>query len=96
LEAGFDATSLLEQAALQGPRDILRANTQKAKDLGLCGVPSYRVWHATLNGWENHGGVIWGQDETNVVLDLISGWEDTMNAMATVASEHEVHGISKL
>lgn len=26
-------------------------------------------------GWTNVGGLVWGQDETNVVEDLIAGWD---------------------
>jgi hypothetical protein len=29
----------------------------------------------SAGGWKNVGGLIWGQDETNVVEDLVSGWE---------------------
>lgn len=26
--------------------------------------------------WKPVGGIVWGQDETNVVEDLIAGWDD--------------------
>ena len=94
--AGFDVPSLLARASTQQIKDILRANTQQAQDLGICGVPSYRVSHKTADGWRINGGIIWGQDETNVVKDLISGWdEDRDQVLATVGPEHENFG-SKL
>jgi len=38
-------------------------------------VPSYRVLERNEQGKEVLvGGVIWGQDEINVVEDLIAGW----------------------
>jgi hypothetical protein len=41
--------------------------------------------------WKANGGVVWGQDEMNVVLDLIAGWdEETSQVVADVGKEHEV------
>jgi 2-hydroxychromene-2-carboxylate isomerase len=95
--AGFDAKKLLEQASMSQPKDTLRANTQDAKDLGLCGVPTYRVSHETPEGWKINGGVVWGQDESNVVMDLIAGWkEDSSQTVADVGPEHKSQGRSKL
>lgn len=49
--------------------------TAQAQKLGLCGVPTYRVLRKTNDGaWDNVGGLVWGQDELNVVEDLIAGW----------------------
>lgn len=43
-------------------------------------MPSYRVLRQTKEGdWVDAGGIVWGQDETNVVEDLIAGW-DSENA----------------
>jgi 2-hydroxychromene-2-carboxylate isomerase len=96
-KAGFNASKLLEEASKQQPKDILRANTQEAKDTGLCGVPSYRVSHETPQVWKINGGVVWGQDESNVVMDLIAGWnEETSTTVATVGPEHESQGKSRL
>jgi hypothetical protein len=87
----------MEQAMMQQPKDILRANTQEAKDNGLCGVPSYRVSHNTPQGWKINGGVVWGQDESNVVADLIAGWdEETSQTVASIGPEHEIQGRSRL
>jgi len=39
-------------------------------------VPSYRVFRKDAAGNETPvGGIVWGQDETNVVEDLIAGWD---------------------
>lgn len=95
--AGFNATKLIEQASAQRVKDVLRANTQDAKDSGLCGVPSYRVFHATPQGWKANGGVVWGQDESNVVQDLIAGWDETTSqTIADIGEEHKVQGKSRL
>ncbi|TID16457.1 protein disulfide [Venturia nashicola] len=89
-EAGFDSSELLTKASKQSIKDTLRANTQEAKDNGLCGVPSYRVSHRTSNGWKVNGGITWGQDESNVVKDLISGWDaEKSGVIADVGIEHQ-------
>ncbi|QDS67864.1 hypothetical protein FKW77_007820 [Venturia effusa] len=90
-EAGFNTTELLVKASAQSIKDILRANTQEAKDNGICGVPSYRVSHRISHGWKANGGITWGQDESNVVKDLIAGWdaEAPGGVVASVGSEHE-------
>ncbi|KAE9987501.1 hypothetical protein EG328_002486 [Venturia inaequalis] len=89
-EAGFNATELLTKASTQSVKDTLRANTQEAKDNGLCGVPSYRVSHRTTDGWKVKNGIVWGQDESNVVKDLISGWDaETGGVVADVGVEHQ-------
>jgi 2-hydroxychromene-2-carboxylate isomerase len=54
----------------------LRENTAAAKANGICGVPTYCVLRQSEDGqWKPHGGLVWGQDETNVVEDLIAGWD---------------------
>lgn len=95
-DAGFNAAELLNKASAQSVKDTLRANTQEAKENGICGVPSYRVSHRTSNGWKVNGGITWGQDESNVVKDLIAGWDaEGEGVVANVGSEHE-RGVSKL
>jgi hypothetical protein len=55
------------------------------------------VLHRRPEGWKVNGGITWGQDETNVVKDLIAGWdEDKDNVLASVGPEHENRGGSKL
>ncbi|KAF2416199.1 protein disulfide [Tothia fuscella] len=74
--AGIDAASLFAQASTQRVKDILRVNTQEAKDLGICGVPSYRVSYGNADDWPTKSGILWGQDEMNVVKDLLAGWNE--------------------
>lgn len=65
-EAGFDAKTLLQKAEAAEVKETLRKNTQRAKDAGVCGVPSFQV---------NGGDVIWGQDRLDVVSDILCGWK---------------------
>lgn len=75
-KAGYDGTYLLAKANEPAAREKLRENTAAAKLIGICGVPTYRILRITGNGyWEPYGGLIWGQDEINVVEDLIAGWD---------------------
>ena len=74
-EAGYNGKDLIARANEAEPKAKLRALTAEAKDLGLCGVPSYRVSRQEGDGeWQVVGGLVWGQDEINVVEDLIAGW----------------------
>jgi 2-hydroxychromene-2-carboxylate isomerase len=82
--AGFNAADLLAKASKQGIKDQLRANTEEAKKLGLCGVPSYRVLEKEGSGWKLAGGLVWGQDELGVVMDLVAGWREGEGVVADV------------
>ncbi|KAM0750379.1 thioredoxin-like protein [Meredithblackwellia eburnea MCA 4105] len=79
--AGFAGEKLVADATT-GPRaaelkDKLKANTDEAVKLGLCGAPTYQIG--------KH--VIWGQDKLNVVQDLILGWKpEVSNLKASVAA----------
>lgn len=75
-EAGYDGAKLIASANAPAIKDSLRARTAQAKELGLCGVPTYRVLRRQQSGdeFEPVGGLVWGQDEINVVEDLIAGW----------------------
>lgn len=76
-KAGFNGAELIKKANTQEIKTQLREATAEAKAVGICGVPSYRVFREDGNGgWKNVGGIVWGQDETNVVEDLIAGWDD--------------------
>jgi len=74
-EAGYDASSIMARADSDEYKKTLRAHTQEAKQIGLCGVPSYRIFRRG-NGrdWAQVGDIVWGQDEMAVVEDLIAGW----------------------
>lgn len=78
-EAGYDANRIMAQANSPEIKQDLRARTKEAKDTGICGVPSYRVFRRKVgsgdNEWRLTSDIVWGQDETAVVEDLISGWD---------------------
>jgi len=78
-EAGYDANRIMTQANSPEIKQDLRARTKEAKDTGICGVPSYRVFRRKLGSgdreWKPVGDIVWGQDETAVVEDFISGWD---------------------
>lgn len=74
-EAGYDASSILARANSDEYKKALRAHTQEAKQIGLCGVPSYRIFRKRDGqDWRQVGDIVWGQDEMAVVEDLIAGW----------------------
>lgn len=57
--------ALLEQSKSEQAKEALRKNTERAVELGCCGVPSFIV---------DDNPVVWGQDRLNVVEDMICGW----------------------
>lgn len=83
-KAGYNGAGLIAKANAPDIKTKLRENTAAAKAAGICGVPTYRVLRQDEGGqWEARGGLIWGQDETNVVEDLIAGWDpDTSSEVA--------------
>jgi hypothetical protein len=83
---------LLKRASQQQLKDQLRANTDQAVKLGLCGAPTYRVLEkANEEGWVVNGGLVWGQDELGVVLDLVAGWrEEGSMTVADVSMTHQL------
>lgn len=75
-EGGFNGADLIARANEPAVKAKLREATAEAKELGLCGVPTYRVLKQAQDGeWKSVGGLVWGQDEINVVEDLIAGWD---------------------
>lgn len=73
--AGYNGADLISRANSPAVKAKLRENTAAAKATGICGVPTYRVLRRRgTSDWEPQGGLIWGQDEINVVEDLIAGW----------------------
>lgn len=78
-EAGYDANSIMAKANSPEIKQDLRARTQEAKDTGICGVPSYRIFRRRIGHedqeWKLASDIIWGQDEYPAVEDLISGWD---------------------
>ncbi|KAK5113695.1 hypothetical protein LTR62_003322 [Meristemomyces frigidus] len=78
--AGFDGRAILSLANSDRYKKALRSLTQEAKQIGLCGVPSYRVFTRSSSDdgpWIQVGDLVWGQDELAVVEDLIAGGSDT-------------------
>ena len=77
-EAGYDAQNILSCANEAKYKNELRARTKEAKERGLCGVPSYRVFRKKVGqqDWRQVGDIVWGQDELAVVEDLIAGWDE--------------------
>jgi 2-hydroxychromene-2-carboxylate isomerase len=94
--AGFDAADLIAKASKQEVKDQLRVNTEEAKRLGLCGVPSYRVLEKQGGEWKPVGALVWGQDELGVVMDLIAGWREGDGGVADVAPEVKWEGRARL
>lgn len=64
-EVGLDGAGLLERAADRRVKEQLRINTQRAQELGICGVPSFRIGEDAL---------VWGQDRLDHVVWLMGGW----------------------
>lgn len=82
-EAGYDAQNILDLANEPKYKNELRTRTKEAKEKGLCGVPSYRVFQKKLGGkeWKQVGDIVWGQDELAVVEDLIADGVDKNGAV---------------
>jgi 2-hydroxychromene-2-carboxylate isomerase len=82
-EAGYNGKELIAKANTPEIKAKLRQLTAEAKEIGICGVPTYRVLREDGAGnFNNVGGLVWGQDETNVVEDLIAGWNPESNTIA--------------
>lgn len=62
--AGFDGAALLARAEDAGVKDRLRANTDRAVALGVCGVPTCAVGDQ----------LFWGQDRLDQVALAAAGW----------------------
>ncbi|RVX70656.1 hypothetical protein B0A52_05308 [Exophiala mesophila] len=82
--ADYDADSILSKANSPEIKQLLRAGTKEAKETGICGVPSYRVFRRRIGqgdeDWELASDVVWGQDEVAVVEDWIAGWDGKSRA----------------
>lgn len=97
-KGGYNGAQLIKRANSPEAKKELRALTAEAKALGICGVPTYRVFLRTpTGGWENRGGIVWGQDETNVVEDLLAGWDcDTAKDQAETGNARRHGAASRL
>lgn len=63
--AGFDATALLARAEAPEVKEQLRANTDRAARVGICGVPGFLA-----DGTER----FWGQDRMHQAIHAARGW----------------------
>lgn len=89
-EAGYNAKDVLARANSPAIKQSLRARTAEAKEVGICGVPTYRVFRRRAGSndqWQQIGDVVWGQDEVSVVEDLIAGSDE--NSIASVGTQAE-------
>jgi 2-hydroxychromene-2-carboxylate isomerase len=62
---GFDAAALFATAGESGIKERLRENTDRARDAGACGVPSFLVDERIL---------FWGQDRFEQLESALNGW----------------------
>ena len=85
-DAGFSGAEVMARANDQKIKTELRERTKEAKDTGICGVPSYRVFRRNVGApsWVQVGDVVWGQDLIADVEDYIAGWDGS--SVATVES----------
>ena len=57
------------------------------------------MFRDNYGSWEPIGGIVWGQDEINIVEDLIAGWDDRHSeliAEVEKANRTPVREISRL
>jgi 2-hydroxychromene-2-carboxylate isomerase len=95
--AGYNGKELIAKANAPEIKAKLRELTAEAKERGICGVPTYRVLKEDGQGnWKNVGGLVWGQDETNVVEDLIAGWDPESSAALAEPRKGEQKVAAKL
>lgn len=81
-EAGYSRRDILAQANESKIKAELRERTKEAKDTGINGVPSYRVFRRRVGdgSWKQQGDIVWGQDLLADVEDYIAGWNGTSTA----------------
>lgn len=66
--AGLPADELLARAGSTPIKDALRANTERARQLGVCGVPTMQVQR------EGRSTLLWGQDRLDLLAAVLDGW----------------------
>jgi 2-hydroxychromene-2-carboxylate isomerase len=71
--AGFPGASLVERAATDpDAKAALRANTDAARAVGACGVPTFVVERAdALDAPARPPEVFWGQDRFELVMEAL-------------------------
>jgi 2-hydroxychromene-2-carboxylate isomerase len=90
-EAGYNADLILIKANSPDLKQELRSRTQEARDTGICGVPSYRIFRRNSGDrdWKLVSDIIWGQDDLVVVEDIISGWDGQSSVQETKIYQKE-------
>jgi hypothetical protein len=80
--AGYSGSDILAKANNAEIKADLRSRTKEAKDTGINGVPSYRVFRRVIGkgSWVQQGDIVWGQDLINDVEDYIAGWDGSSTA----------------
>lgn len=83
-DAGYSGAEILKQANDPKIKTELRERTKEAKDTGINGVPSYRVFRKRIGqgdgAYKQVGDIVWGQDLINDVEDYIAGWDGSSRA----------------
>lgn len=69
-ESGFDAEALIAAAQTSQVKQALRDSTERASNLGLCGVPSFEVLAPG-----RPSVTIWGQDRLHMLDAVLRGWQ---------------------
>lgn len=64
--AGFNGKEILLKSETDEIKKKLKFNSEKARKLGVCGVPSFQI---------NNGEIIWGQDKFDIIGDMLCGWD---------------------
>ena len=76
-------------------KEKLIANTKEAVDLGIVGVPTYRISDRAENAWVFASDPIWGQDRIPLVQDLIAGWRSSGQLKEDVSTTHRLDLLRK-
>lgn len=66
--AGLPAAALLERAGSPPIKEQLRVDTERARALGVCGVPTAWVER------DGRSALVWGQDRLDRVGAMLDGW----------------------
>ncbi|MBV69929.1 MAG: hypothetical protein CMH52_01145 [Myxococcales bacterium] len=70
-EAGFDAESVLAKTTDATVKAALRDNTEEARQIGACGVPTFHLIHPKA---EHDPLLLWGQDRIHMLERALLGW----------------------
>ncbi len=94
--AGSSGSKILAQANEPKIKTELRERTKEAKDTGINGVPSYRIFRRRVgeSSWKQHGDIVWGQDLIADVEDYIAGWDGS--SVAKIGTDEAAAVTSRL